>query len=265
MTNPGTAHSPDRFQSLERLYSAEDYKRIRAMRVTIVGLGGVGSWTAEALARSGVASLRLIDMDDICTTNINRQIHALDCTVGQSKVSTLAKRIQHIHPDCLVEAIPLFLTPSNAMELLSSPAHCVVDATDRMSVKAALLDACRQLGLQAVTVGAAGGRTDPTQIEISDLGSSGGDDLLRVTRRKLRRSYGWAPGPGHRYGVLAVFSRETPSLPPTCQHIDITTASHPHRIDCSSGIGSVCHLTATFGMAAAAATLQFDSYQKKLW
>lgn len=254
------AQTPDRFHSLERLYSPEDYARIRSLCVTIVGLGGVGSWAAEALARSGVASLRLIDMDDICITNINRQIHALENTIGHSKVTTLAQRIHLIHPQCHVESIPLFLTPSNAATLLSEHNEYVIDATDRMSVKAAILDTCRQQAIRVVTVGGAGGRIDPTQIVINDLGLAGGDDLLRVTRRKLRRSYGWASGARNHYGVLAVFSREAQRTPQSC-HTD-EHSPYSRRIDCASGIGSVCHLTAAFGMAAAAAVLQFDKYEK---
>lgn len=258
-----TPATPDRFLSVERLYPPAHYACVRSMHATIIGLGGVGSWTAEALARSGVRALRLIDMDDICVSNINRQIHALDSTIGLSKVDVLAQRIHSIHPECHVETVPLFVTPDNAHDLLDGDTDCVIDATDRMSVKASIIDICRRRNVRTVTVGGAGGRTDPTRLEISDLGTAGSDDLLRATRRKLRRSHGWAHGPGHHYGILAVFSRE-PVIPPhTCE-----TSGGQHatsRIDCSSGTGSVCHLTATFGLAAAAAALQFDFYSKKLW
>ncbi len=235
-----------KFLGVERLYGAGAVEALGSLEVTVVGIGGVGSWTAEALARTGVGRLRLIDMDDICSSNINRQSHALENTVGEQKVVAMADRINRINPDCQVEAIDLFLTPDNALELLDCPTLWVIDATDRMSVKAALLDSCVQLKKRAVTIGGAGGLTNPALLEIADLGRAGSDALLRMTRRKLRRSYGWAGGRDNNYNIPAVFSRERVQLGDHCQ-LDAGAGN----LDCAGSLGAVCHMTAAFGLAAA--------------
>ncbi len=235
-----------RFLGVERLYGRAAVDALSKLQVIIVGIGGVGSWTAEALARSGVGNLCLIDMDDICCSNINRQCHALEHTIGQQKVQAMEDRIKQINPACQVDGIELFLTPDNAGELLACNADWVVDATDRMSVKAAILGTCRQLNKRAITVGGAGGLTNPALLEISDLGRAGSDDLLRMTRKKLRRSYGWASGSGNIYGVPAVFSRERLPLAS-----DSNGSPYSANLDCAGSLGAVCHVTAAFGLAAA--------------
>ncbi len=210
----------------------------------------------EALARSAVGRFTLIDLDEVCVTNINRQLPALTRTVGCSKVELLAARIREINPHATVRPLPTFLTAANAESLLADPCHCVVDAVDRMSIKALLLAAAHRKGFPAVTVGASGGKRRPEAVQIADLGLSGGDELLKQVRKKLRRSHGWATGEGNTYGVPAVFSTEPRVFPQSdgspCARRE-TEASL--RLDCSSGLGAVCPVTATFGMILASATL----------
>ncbi len=242
-----------RFGSLGRLLGAEALEILARAHVAVIGVGGVGSWTVEALARSGVGALTLIDQDDVCVTNVNRQVLALESTVGHPKVEVLTRRIREIHPGCRVTAICEFFTAATASRLLDTRYDFVVDATDRMSIKALVLDGCRQRGLPALTIGAAGGKRDLTRIQTADLGLSGADDLLRLVRRKLRRSHGWERGEGHHYGVPAIFSTEPPAYPWS----DGQICSEPEpgsnlKMDCATGFGAACFVTGTFGFAAAA-------------
>ncbi len=241
-----------RFSSLGRLLGATAIDRLARAHVAVIGVGGVGSWTVEALARSGVGALTLIDMDDVCITNVNRQLPALTTTVGQPKVTVLAERIAHIHPECAVHAICEFLTESNAARLLGGGFDFVVDATDRMSVKAAILGTSHAKGLPALTVGSAGGRADATRIRCVDIGVTGGDELLRQVRRKLRRDYGWAPGNGHFYGVPAVISNEPPAYPWSDGRVCAEPEPESNlKMDCATGFGAACFVTGAFGFIAA--------------
>lgn len=254
-----------RFGALERLYGAKSMERLRQAHVCVIGIGGVGSWTAESLARSGVGELTLIDADDVCITNINRQCHALTSTVGGSKVKEMANRIKDISPDCEVNELPQFITPGNASLLDGRDIDLVVDATDRMSVKAAILDACRQRQITTVTIGGAGGRTDATQINVADFASVGRDDLLRMTRRMLRRDYGWEKGEGHHYGVSSVFSTERIIYPAANGTVcDVPEPGASLRMDCATGLGAVCHVTATFGLIAAGESIRLICISDKI-
>lgn len=251
--SPAVASDDPRFTSLGRLLGREALARLATAHVAVVGVGGVGSWTVEALARSGVGALTLIDLDDICVTNVNRQLPALTSTIGRPKIDVLAERIAQIHPGCAVTRVPEFLTEGNAARLLAGPFHFVIDATDRMSVKAAILGTSRRHGFPALTVGSAGGRTDPTLVRCVDLGLAGGDELLRQVRRKLRREYGWAKGDGHHYDVPTVLTSE----PPTFPWSDGRVCAEPEpggelRMDCATGFGAACFVTGTFGFVAAA-------------
>jgi tRNA A37 threonylcarbamoyladenosine dehydratase len=241
-----------RFASLGRLLGKTAIAKLASAHVAVIGVGGVGSWTVEALARSGIGGLTLIDMDDVCVTNVNRQLPALDGTIGQPKVSVLAKRMSQIHPGCTVREIREFLTESNASRLLGEGFDFVVDATDRMSVKAAILGTAHAQGSPVLTVGSAGGRSDPTQVRCVDFGAAGGDELLKQVRKKLRRDYGWAKGEGNHYDVPAVISTEPPVYP----WADGTVCARPEpgsdqRMDCATGFGAACFVTGTFGFIAA--------------
>lgn len=233
------------FASLDRLLPAGARELLARATVAVVGVGGVGSWTVEALARCGVGRLVLIDPDAVCRSNINRQLPALATTIGRSKTEVLAERVLSIHPELRVECVERFLTPSNARVLVQPGWDFVVDAIDRMSAKAALLATCREREVRVVTVGGSAGRLDPTRLEVADLGRSGSDELLRLVRRKLRRDYGWAGGENQHYGIPTVFSREIMQLP-ECREGEAIEVRN-----CDHGLGSAVFVTAAFGLAAA--------------
>lgn len=247
----------DRFGGLGRLYGHHALERLASTHVAVIGVGGVGSWVVEALARSGIGRLTLIDMDDVCITNTNRQLPALDGEIGRPKVEVLAERVRRINPGCIVTPVTEFFLESSASRLLKlCPEHgydWVVDAVDRMAIKSLLLARARERGLRVLTIGGAGGRRDPTRIRIDDLGRSGGDHLLKQVRKELRRKYGWEGGNGHDYSIPAVFSTEQQIYP--WHDGTVCTAPEPEsnlRMDCASGFGAACFLTGAFGFAAAA-------------
>ena len=241
-----------RFGALGRLYGAAALPRLAAAHVAVVGLGGVGSWVVEGLARSGVGALTLVDLDDVCVTNTNRQAHALAGTVGRPKVAVLAERARAIHPACRVTEVAEYFTAATADRLLAAPFDWLVDAIDGMSNKALLIARCAARGQRLVTVGGAGGRRDPTRLRVGDLGEAQGDDLLRLVRKKLRRDHGFARGEGHTYGIPAVYSNERPLYP----WADGTCSTEPEpgtslKLDCASGFGTAVFVTGAFGFAAA--------------
>lgn len=251
--------SEQRFGGVARLYGRDGLARLRAAHVAVIGVGGVGSWTVEALARSGVGALTLIDLDDVCITNVNRQLHALDGQIGRPKVDALADRVRAINPHCAIDPLAQFFTASTAEELLATPFSFVVDATDKLANKCLILTACGARQIPVLTIGGAGGKRDGTQVRVRDLAHTEQDELLRQVRRKLRREFGFAQGL-HRsdpsvqvpFGIPAVFSPEKPVFP----HSDGTcsTESEPGSsltLDCASGFGTATHVTAAFGLAAA--------------
>lgn len=238
-----------RFGGTSRLYGPAGLARLQAARVTIIGIGGVGCWTAEALARTAIGTIRLIDLDDICESNINRQLHALTDTVGQFKVAAMAERIRLINPDCQIEAETRFFTESNAEALLQPTPDVIVDCIDSMKPKCLLLATCHQRGIPVVTVGAAGGRRDPARIRTGDLGQSMHDPLLARVRKRLRQGYGFPRKPQAKFGIRCVYSDEPLQLPSDCN------ASHPDtslKLDCETGYGTAAFVTGTFGFHAAA-------------
>lgn len=236
-----------RFGGLRRLYGDAGYERLRAARVAVVGLGGVGSWAVEALARSGVASLTLIDLDHVAESNINRQAQATTASVGQSKVEALRERIAQIHPSCVVHGVEEFADASNWPALLVEPVDAVIDACDQVRAKAAIAAWALAEGAMLVTVGAAGGKRRAQAVEVDDLASTTHDPLLASLRQRLRKFHGAArTGP---IGVACVYSREPVSLPAggAC---DVDGSLNCH------GYGSSVTVTATFGLVAAGEVLQ---------
>jgi len=220
-----------------------------------VGIGGVGSWGVEALARTGIGALTIVDADDVCVTNINRQLPAQTDTVGRPKVSVMADRVRQISPSCRIEPRAEFYTKANSDELLEQPFDFVVDCVDRMSIKTHLIHECRARGLRVLTCGSAGGRRDPALVRASDLGLAGNDELLRQVRRKLRREYGWPEGSAGiatPMGVTCVFTSEKPVYP----HRDGTCGAEREeaeslRMDCASGFGAATFVTGVLGFVAA--------------
>ncbi|MFS4551760.1 ThiF family adenylyltransferase [Comamonas resistens] len=234
-----------RFGGLERLYGVQGAARIRAAHVVVVGIGGVGSWTAEALARSGVSKLTLIDMDHVAESNINRQIHALTSTVGQAKIEAMRERIAQINPACEVNCIDDFVDPDNWLKLLPGGADAVIDACDQIKAKAEMAAHARKAKQCFISVGAAGGKRLAHLVDIGDLSATTHDPLLSQLRYRLRKQYG-APKDGKRMGVNCVFSREAVALPDASCAIESGDGS----LNCH-GYGSVVAVTATFGQCAA--------------
>ncbi|MDM0016995.1 tRNA threonylcarbamoyladenosine dehydratase [Variovorax saccharolyticus] len=239
-----------RFGGLERLYGVPGAAHIRDAHVLVAGIGGVGSWAVEALARSGVGRLTLVDLDHIAESNINRQIHALDTTVGQAKVEAMRDRIAHINPACRVLAIDDFVEPDNWQALLeqaegtNGPVTAVLDACDQVKAKLAMAAWARSTGAGFVTVGAAGGKRLAHKVEIDDLSLVTHDPLLAQLRQRLRKTHG-APREGRKIGVACVFSRESVAPPDASCAIEGDGSLNCH------GYGSVVSVTATFGQCAA--------------
>lgn len=251
MSSPFT----ERFGGVGRLYGREALARLQAAHVCVVGVGGVGSWTVEGLARSGVGALTLIDLDDVCVTNVNRQLPALDGQIGRQKVEVLAERVRLINPECKVTALTEFFTAASAERMLAPRFDFVVDAIDSVNNKALLIAESLQRKLPVVTVGAAGGKRDATQIKTGDLGDAWGDELLRLLRRKLRREHGFEAGTQKgkmHFGVRCVWSSEPQVFP----WADGTCQAEPEpgsnlKLDCESGFGTAAFVTGAFGLAAA--------------
>lgn len=247
------AAAPDfarRFGGLQRLYGVAGAARIRNAHVLVAGIGGVGSWAVEALARSGVGTLTLVDLDHVSESNINRQIHALDATVGQAKVEAMRERIAQINPECRVLAIDEFVEPGNWTTLLETAQHAngrvtaVIDACDQVKAKLTMAVWARASEAAFITAGAAGGKWQAHKVDIDDLALVTHDPLLAQLRQRLRKEHG-APREGRKLGVACVFSRESVAPPDASCAIEGDGSLNCH------GYGSVVSVTATFGQCAA--------------
>ena len=241
-----------RFGGLARLYGNAGLARLRTAHVGVIGVGGVGSWTVEALARSGVGALTMIDLDDVCVTNVNRQLPALDGQIGRAKTDVLAERVRLINPACAVTGVMEFFTAASAARLLERRYDFVIDATDKLANKYAIIVACRERGIPVLTMGGAGGKRDGTAVRVADLAHTEQDELLRQVRRKLRRECGFSRDVRAEFGVPCVYSPEQPVYPWT----DGTCAREPEpdgslKLDCATGFGTATFVTGAFGFAAA--------------
>ncbi len=242
----------ERFGGIARLFAAEGLVRLRQAHVCVVGIGGVGSWAVEALARSGVGELTLVDLDDVCVSNVNRQLHALDGEIGRPKVEVMAARVRAINPSCAVHPVAAFFTQASARELLAPRFNYLLDAIDSSSKKCLLIASCRDLGIPILTTGAAGGRRDPTRIRVADLAESTHDRLLRETRTKLRVRHGFPRGE-KPLGVECVFSTEPPIYPARDETVATECETGAElRLNCNSGYGTASFVTGAFGFVAAA-------------
>lgn len=243
-----------RFGGIARLYGQQGLERLAAAHVAVVGIGGVGSWAAEALVRSGVGELSLFDLDDVCVSNVNRQAHALDGMVGRPKVEVMAERLAAINPACRLHPVADFVTRETLAEHITEHLDCVLDCIDSVAAKAALIAWCKRRKIQIVTTGGAGGQIDPTQIRVTDLNKTFNDPLAAKVRSTLRRDYGFSRTPGRHYSVPCVFSTEQLRYPSpeggVCQQKQFV--GDGVRLDCAGGFGAVMMVTASFGMAAAA-------------
>ncbi len=244
-----------RFGGVRRLYGSAAFERFRQAHVCVVGIGGVGAWTAEALARSAIGRLTLIDPDHLAESNINRQVHALTHELGKSKIQAMTERVAAINPLCKVSGIEEFVTPENVADLLVNDFDCVVDAIDNARAKVALIVHCRRRKLKLVCLGAAGGQTDPGRIQVADLARTTDDPLLAKVRTRLRREHSFPAG-GRKMGVDCVYSTEPLKYPDAegavCDERPDDAAVH--GLNCAGFGSSVC-VTASFGLRAAALVL----------
>ncbi len=244
-----------RFGGIGRLFGANGLARLRAAHVCTIGLGGVGSWAVEALARSGVGHLTLVDLDEVCVSNVNRQLHALNADIGRAKTEVMAERVRGINPECAVHPATEFFTATNADALLSARFDFVVDAIDSLANKCLLIARCRDKGIPIVTCGGAGGRRDPTSVRVADLAFTTHDRLLQKTRDVLRKEFHFPRG-GKELGVDAVYSPESPVYPArdgsVCARREANADGKSLRLNCDSGFGTAAFVTGTFGFVAAA-------------
>lgn len=252
-----------RFGGIARLYGNSQSEALRQANFCVIGIGGVGSWVAEALARNGVGQITLIDLDDLCVTNINRQIHALTSTVGLSKVDVMRDRIMQINPDCLVSTVEDFVTLENVRELLSNSFDYVIDAIDSVNVKSAIIAHCKRNKLPIITIGGAGGQVDPSKIATADLSQTYQDPLLAKVRNQLRREYNFSRNVKRKFSIDAVFSSEQLRYPDAEGNVCHAKQSNDGamRLDCSGGFGAATHVTACFAFFAVAKAM--NKYLKK--
>ena len=234
-----------RFGGIGRLYTPEGLSKLRQAHVCVIGIGGVGSWAVEALARTGIGKITMIDMDDICVTNINRQIHAMTGTVAQLKTESMKERVERINPECVVEIIDDFILPENIPEYLNRGYDYVIDAIDSVKTKAALIAYCKRNKIKLITTGGAGGQTDPSQIQIADLSKTIQDPLASKVRSLLRKEYNFSQNPKRKFGVDCVFSTQPLIFPKMGESCEISAT-----MNCANGFGAVTMVTATFGVFA---------------
>jgi tRNA A37 threonylcarbamoyladenosine dehydratase len=247
-----------RFGGVARLYGAAALERFQHAHVCVIGVGGVGSWIVEALVRSAIGRITMIDLDNVAESNINRQIHALTDTVGKAKVTALSERIAQINPFCQVTEIEDFITSDNLDEMIGARHFdYVIDAIDNARAKAALIAYCRERGIRMITIGSAGGQTDPTRIEVRDLTRTEQEPLLARVRKLLRNNYGFSRSIKTKFGIEAVFSTEPVRMPESAAACTIGTQTDQGvtGLNCA-GFGSAMVVTASFGLAAAAQVLR---------
>ena len=261
-----------RFGGIARLYGAQGLARFRAAHVCVVGVGGVGSWIVEALARSAIGKITMIDLDNLAESNVNRQIHALTDTLGKAKVTALHERIMQINPYCQVTEIEDFLTPDNVGEMIGEGRFdYVVDAIDNVRAKVALIAYCREHKVPLLTSGGAGGQIDPTKIEIRDLCRTEQEPLLAKVRKRLRAWHKFPRGTKNKFGIDAVFSTEPLRFPEgeVCEVDTDDAADGLDTVDADgrkqdagvtglncAGFGSAMVVTASFGLVAAGFVLR---------
>jgi len=248
----------DPFGGIARLYGKAGFARLQNAHVAVIGVGGVGSWTVEALARSGVGQLTLVDFDEICVSNLNRQLPATHETVGQAKVEILAARVATINPACQVRVERRFFSAKSAEALFALGFDVVIDAIDAMDAKVLLLVTARAHDVFTVTSGAAGGKRDLTQVEVADLVKAHHDPLLSRLRKRLRQEHNWSRNTRRKWGIPAVFSPE-PVMFPTADGEACATraeASPELNLNCNTGFGTVSFVTGAFGFALAQAAIE---------
>ena len=244
----------NRFGGIERLYGAGTLDVLQQAHICVVGIGGVGSWAAEALARSGIGTLTLVDMDEICVSNSNRQIHALSGQFGKPKVEVMADRLRAINPEIQCHADMDFVTKANVPEKMHKGFDFVLDATDSVKNKVAMIVYCKRNKIPIYVVGSAGGQTDPTRIHYADITRAEQDPLLALVRKKLRQDHGYSSNLKRRFSIECVYSDEPVQFQQpdgsVCSTRPPAHADSSVRLDCAGGIGASTCVTATFGFVA---------------
>lgn len=239
----------NRFGGIARLFGTKAMSRIREARILVIGIGGVGSWVAESLARTGLGHLTLVDLDDVCVTNINRQVHALNGTVGKFKVDVMKERIELINPFCEVDTKQCFFGPKNLETIFDKDYDFVVDAFDDFTNKAYLIDFCKKQGIPLVVMGGAGGKIDPLQIRVTDMSFSQNDRLLARLRKTLRQDFNFPRENEGDFGVWAVWSHERAVYPTPDGCTTYRPPGFAKNMDCSEGFGSASFVTGAFAFA----------------
>jgi len=251
-----------RFSGIDRLYGQGALARLSRCKVAVIGLGGVGSWVVEALARSGVGGLTLMDADDLCLSNTNRQLPALEGNYGRNKAEVMAGRCRAINPLLEVTALPVFLLASNLTELLAAEHgfNLVIDACDSFRSKVELIAWCRRRKQPVLTVGSAGGRIDPTLVRVRDLSRTEHDAMLALVRKKLRSEFNFPKNRQRYFGVPAIYSLENVRYPQpdgsVCGLRPALGADAALKLDCGTGLGAATHITGAFAFAAAGKALE---------
>ncbi len=253
-----TEQYDNRFGGIKRLYGSKALNKFQQSHICVIGIGGVGSWVAEALARSGIGQLTLIDMDDICVTNTNRQIHALADTIGETKIEAMAARCRLINPEIKLNLIDDFIDKQNCFEYLSSEFDYIFDAIDSIHAKVALVAHCKRNKYPLLTCGGAGGQLDPTQIQVTDLARTIQDPLAAKVRSELRRFFNFSKNPKRKFRVDCVFSTEQLSYPDmngeVCQQKSESDGNM--KMDCATGFGASSMVTASFAFVGVAFMLK---------
>ncbi len=254
-----------RFSGIIRLYGRNAFSKIKESHVLIIGIGGVGSWTAEALARSGLGNITLMDMDDICITNSNRQIHTQTHTIGQSKTKIMRERLEAINPHINVSIIDDFLDKENISTYITADYCVVIDAIDNAIDKAELIGFCKKNNIGIITTGSSGGKKDPTKITYSDLYKTPGDPLFIKTRNNLRRRHHFSRDTNQPFGVEAIYSTENMTYPDdkgeTCSTKQFINSGE--KLDCRGGYGASTMITASVGLLAAERAIEYIIRQQK--
>ncbi len=243
-----------RFGGIVRAYGEIKFAKICKAHIAIVGLGGVGSWAAEALVRSGIGEITLIDFDDVCQSNFNRQIMAVSESIGKMKIDVLAERFHSINPDLKINLRHDRLDSTSLDSILETPYTCFLDCIDQAKNKALLIASAKEKKLPLVTVGGSGGKRFPNKIEVADLSQTHGDPLLAKVRRILRTEYRFPSDKRKKMKVASVFSPETVAIPQNCATEEDSSDKKIQKnkpLDCGNGLGTVSMVTGTFGFFAA--------------
>ncbi|MDB6164244.1 MAG: UBA/THIF-type binding protein [Xanthomonadaceae bacterium] len=250
----------DRFSGIDRLYGSGALDRFSRSRIAVVGLGGVGSWAVEAMARTGIGHITLIDADDLCLSNTNRQLPAVASQYGRGKAEAMAERCRAINPAIDAQPIASFLIQSNLEALLDRQFDVVLDACDSFRTKVEAIAWCRRRKQAIITVGSAGGRTDPTQVRVRDLSRTEHDAMLSLIRKKLRSEFNFPKNAERYFGVPAVYSLENVNYPQAdgsvCGIRPKVGADAALKLDCGAGLGAATHVTGAFAFAAVARLLE---------